>query len=112
MASSLRDGPIRGLHFAFQTLACSSNQVLLIHVRSFFHQYALTTLTSMQGTADKTVPYKYASKIRDLVPHADLVTISNGGHDITITHASDVSAALLRFLANDYSYKPAHRSLA
>ncbi|KAJ8591238.1 alpha beta-hydrolase [Rhizopogon salebrosus TDB-379] len=94
VASSLRDGPIRGLHFAFQTLAYSSNQVLLIH-----------------GTADKTVPYKYASKIRDLVPHADLVTISNGGHDITITHASDVSAALLRFLANDYSYKPTHMSL-
>jgi hypothetical protein len=33
VASSLRDGPIRGLHFAFQSLARSSNQVLLIHVR-------------------------------------------------------------------------------
>jgi hypothetical protein len=28
----LRDGPICGLHFAFQSLARSSNQVLLIHV--------------------------------------------------------------------------------
>jgi len=68
----------------------------------------MMTLTfSTKGTADTTVPYKYASKIRDLVPHADLVTISDGGHDITITHASDVNAALLRFLANDYSYKQA-----
>lgn len=61
---------------------------------------------SMKGTADKTVPYKYASQIRDLVTHADLVTISGAGHDITTTHASDVNAALLRFLADDYSYKP------
>ncbi|KAG0695983.1 Alpha/Beta hydrolase protein [Suillus ampliporus] len=89
VASCLRDGPIRGLHLAFQTLARSSNRVLLIH-----------------GTADKTVPYKYASKIRNLVPHADLVTISDGGHDITETHASEVNAALLHFLADEYTYKP------
>lgn len=89
VASSLRDGPIRGLHFAFQSLARSSNQVLLIH-----------------GTADKTVPYKYASKMRTLVPQANLVTISDGGHDITTTHASEVNELLLHFLADDYSYKP------
>lgn len=89
VASSLRDGPIRGLYFAFQSLAHSSNQVLLIH-----------------GTSDKTVPYKYASKIHSLVPQADLVTISDGGHDITVTHASEVNAFLLDFLADDYSYKP------
>lgn len=89
VASSLRDGPIRGLHFAFQSLARSSNQVLLIH-----------------GTADKTVPYKYASKMRTLVPQANLVTISDGGHDITTTHASEVNDLLLHFLADDYSYKP------
>ncbi|KIK34869.1 hypothetical protein CY34DRAFT_812597 [Suillus luteus UH-Slu-Lm8-n1] len=89
VASSLRDGPIRGLHFAFQSLARSSNQVLLIH-----------------GTADKTVPYKYASKMQTLVPQANLVTISDGGHDITTTHASEVNDLLLHFLADDYSYKP------
>lgn len=89
VASSLRDGPIRGLHFAFQSLARSSNQVLLIH-----------------GTVDKTVPYKYASKMRTLVPQANLVTISDGGHDITTTHASEVNDLLSHFLADDYSYKP------
>ncbi|KAG2132200.1 Alpha/Beta hydrolase protein [Suillus cothurnatus] len=89
VASSLRDGPIRGLQFAFQSLARSTNQVLLIH-----------------GTSDKTVPYKYASKINNLVPQADLVTISDGGHDLTVTHASEVNALLLHFLADDYSYKP------
>ncbi|KAG1737359.1 Alpha/Beta hydrolase protein [Suillus occidentalis] len=89
VASSLRDGPIRGLHFAFQSLARSRNQVLLIH-----------------GTADKTVPYKYASKMRTLVPQANVVTISDGGHDITTTHASEVNDLLLHFLADDYSYKP------
>ncbi|KAG1743636.1 Alpha/Beta hydrolase protein [Suillus paluster] len=89
VASCLRDGPIRGLHLAFQTLARSSNQVLLIH-----------------GTADKTVPYKYAFQIRNIVPPADLVTISDGGHDITVTHASEVNAALLHFLSDEYSYNP------
>ncbi|KAG2055092.1 alpha/beta-hydrolase [Suillus hirtellus] len=89
VASSLRDGPIRGLHFAFQSLARSGNQVLLIH-----------------GTSDKTVPYKYASMIHSLVPQADLVTISDGGHDLTVTHASEVNALLLHFLADEYSYKP------
>jgi len=67
-------------------------------------------MLSMKGTADKTVPYKYAYMIRDLVTHADLVTISDGGHDITITHASEVNAALIHFLADDYSSKLAHTS--
>lgn len=89
VASSLRDGPIRGLHFAFQSLGRSSNQVLLIH-----------------GTSDKIVSYKYASKIHILVPQADLITINDGGHDITSTHTSEVNASLLEFLADDYSYKP------
>lgn len=53
----------------------------------------------LQGTADKTVPYKYTSKIQALVPRAELVTIIDGGHDITITHAKEVNAALLRFLS-------------
>ncbi|KAG6333007.1 hypothetical protein ID866_6084 [Astraeus odoratus] len=83
VASSLRDGPIRGLEYAFKGLANSTNQVLLIH-----------------GTADRTVPYKYASKIQTLVPQAELVTIEGGGHDITITHASEVNDALLRFLSS------------
>jgi pimeloyl-ACP methyl ester carboxylesterase len=61
---------------------------------------------AIKGTADKTVPYKYASKMRTLVPQANLVTISDGGHDITTTHASEVNNLLSHFLADDYSYKP------
>ncbi|KAH7923621.1 alpha/beta-hydrolase [Leucogyrophana mollusca] len=83
VASCLRDGPIRGLTSAFEALAHSGNQVLLIH-----------------GTEDRTVPYKYTSKIRTLVPDAELVTIPEGGHDITVTHADEVSEALLRFLGS------------
>ncbi|KAF8549951.1 alpha/beta-hydrolase [Imleria badia] len=82
VASSLREGPVRGLADAFGALSESSNDILLIH-----------------GTADKTVPYKCASKIQDLVPQAKLVTIIDGGHDITVTHANEVNAALLHFLS-------------
>lgn len=53
----------------------------------------------MQGTADKTVPYEYTSKIQGLVRQAKLVTITGGGHDITVTHAEEVNAALLHFLS-------------
>jgi len=82
VASSLREGPVRGLQYAFSALSESSNEILLIH-----------------GTADKTVPYKYASKIQALVPQATLVTIPDAGHDITVTHAKEVNAALLNFLS-------------
>ncbi|KIK96094.1 hypothetical protein PAXRUDRAFT_826326 [Paxillus rubicundulus Ve08.2h10] len=85
VASSLRDGPIRGLTRAFTALANSNNQVLLIH-----------------GTVDKTVPYKYASKIQALVPEARLVTIEDGGHDVTMTHAKEVNDALLQFLSANH----------
>lgn len=54
---------------------------------------------TLQGTADKTVPYKYTSKIQALVPQARLVTIADGGHDITVTHAEEVNTALLHFLS-------------
>jgi pimeloyl-ACP methyl ester carboxylesterase len=82
VASSLRDGPVRGLGYAFRALANSSNEILLVH-----------------GTADKTVPYKYASKIQSLVPQAKLVTVIDGGHDVTVTHAKEVNTALLHFLS-------------
>lgn len=53
----------------------------------------------MQGTADTTVPYRYASKIQALVPQATLVTIPDAGHDIIVTHAKEVNSALLNFLS-------------
>ncbi|KIO04612.1 hypothetical protein M404DRAFT_544430 [Pisolithus tinctorius Marx 270] len=77
VASSLRDGPVRGLESSFAALSNSSIQVFLIH-----------------GTADKTVPYKYASKILTLVPHAYLHTIDGAGHDITVTHGELVAKLL------------------
>jgi pimeloyl-ACP methyl ester carboxylesterase len=95
VASSLRDGPIRGLAHAFSALSNSSNEILLIH-----------------GTADKTVPYKYASKIQALVPQAKLVTIVDGGYDITVTHAKEVNAALLHFLSGGLAIPEAdHRKV-
>ena len=65
---------------------------------------------SPQGTADKTVPYKYAAKIQALVPQAKLVTIVDGGHDITVTHAKEVNAALLHFLSTRLASGTGRRS--
>jgi hypothetical protein len=67
---------------------------------------------TLQGTADKTVPYKYASKIQALVPQAKLVTIVDGGYDITVTHAKEVNAALLHFLSGGLAIPEAdHRKV-
>ncbi len=43
------------------------------------------------------LPYKYASRIQELVPNSTLLTIEDGGHDLTISHPSLVSEALIKF---------------
>ncbi|KAI0032039.1 alpha/beta-hydrolase [Vararia minispora EC-137] len=79
LASSLRDGPIRGLGWAFDALSASSNDVLLIW-----------------GTSDNTVPYKHAGTMHRIIPRSQLVTVEGGGHDLTISHPETVNKALLR----------------
>ncbi|TFK79834.1 alpha/beta-hydrolase [Polyporus arcularius HHB13444] len=85
LASSIRDGPLRSLAPQFAALGRHSRKtggkVLVIW-----------------GTADKVVPYRYASRVQTLIPHSELVTIDGGPHDITITHGDEVSRALLEFL--------------
>ncbi|ETW84168.1 hypothetical protein HETIRDRAFT_146780 [Heterobasidion irregulare TC 32-1] len=80
LASSLRDGPIRGLSSAFKEMGASNHDVLLIW-----------------GTADNTVPYKYAAQMQSLVPQSELITIQGGGHDLTVSHSETISVALVRF---------------
>ncbi|KAI0068625.1 alpha/beta-hydrolase [Artomyces pyxidatus] len=80
LASSLRDGPIRGLSSAFEEIGASHRKVLLIW-----------------GTADNVVPYKYASRVQALIPRSELITIQDGGHDLTATHSDTVSSVLVRF---------------
>jgi len=80
LASSLRNGPLRGLSSSYAVLSELDKDVLLIW-----------------GTADRTVPYKYASRIQELVPNSTLLTIEDGGHDLTISHPSLVSEALIKF---------------
>ncbi|KDQ63984.1 hypothetical protein JAAARDRAFT_27662 [Jaapia argillacea MUCL 33604] len=80
LASSLRHGPIRGARQAVVELGKSGRGVLLVW-----------------GTADNTVPYKYASQFTSLLPTSSLVTIEGGGHDLTLSHPERVSDALLGF---------------
>ncbi|KAA1466620.1 alpha/beta-hydrolase [Dentipellis sp. KUC8613] len=80
IASSLRDGPIRGLSSSFKSLGKSNRDVLLIW-----------------GTADNTVPYKYALQMQSLVPQSTLITIQGGRHDLTISHPETISDAIVRF---------------
>ncbi|KAI0775860.1 alpha/beta-hydrolase [Trametes elegans] len=85
IASSIREGPLRSLAPQFAALGRHSRKtggsVLVIW-----------------GTADRVVPYRYAARVRALIPHAELVTVDGGPHDITISHPDDVSRAVLDFL--------------
>ncbi|KAI8982755.1 alpha/beta-hydrolase [Trametes punicea] len=90
LASSIREGPLRSLAPQFAALGRQSRKnngsVLLIW-----------------GTADQVVPYRYSSRVKALIPHAELVTIEGGQHDITISHADEVSRAIINFLGREPS---------
>ncbi|KAL0569725.1 hypothetical protein V5O48_012240 [Marasmius crinis-equi] len=92
LSSSLRDGPIRGEERSFRSEVWRGRRLLIIH-----------------GTADNTVPYRYASKIQSLLPipipvptstekqqqqlkgcHSKIITIDGGGHDLTHSHSKEV----------------------
>ncbi|KAI0796459.1 alpha/beta-hydrolase [Irpex lacteus] len=78
LASSIRDGPIRGLAPSFAQLgrlvrkARRHSRILLVW-----------------GTKDRVVPYHYAERVLTLwyeTEHARLVTIEGAGHDLTSSH--------------------------
>ncbi|KAI5120314.1 hypothetical protein M0805_000374 [Coniferiporia weirii] len=81
IASSLRDGPLRGLRPSFSTLASLGKELLLIW-----------------GTDDMTVPYRYAAHIQELVPKSTLLTVEGGSHDLTVSHPDVVVDAVVKFL--------------
>ncbi|KAI0741855.1 alpha/beta-hydrolase [Daedaleopsis nitida] len=85
VASTVRDGPLRNLAPQFAALGRQSRKtggrVLLIW-----------------GTNDEDVPYHFTSRLKALIPHAELVAIDGGPHDITLSHGHEVSRALVEFL--------------
>jgi pimeloyl-ACP methyl ester carboxylesterase len=54
-----------------------------------------------QGTADKTVQYKYAARIQALIPGSELITIERGGHDLTVSHPQVVVSSVVRWFSDD-----------
>ncbi|KZT06563.1 alpha/beta-hydrolase [Laetiporus sulphureus 93-53] len=83
VASSLRDGPVRGLSSAYEAIGRRAEEgmrVLLIW-----------------GTKDHVVPYATAARVRALVPQAELITIEGAPHGVLLSHAEQVRDALLRF---------------
>ncbi|KAF8165947.1 Alpha/Beta hydrolase protein [Crassisporium funariophilum] len=83
LSSSLRDGPIRGQAAAFKSKGFEGKKVLIIH-----------------GTKDNTVHPKYATRIANLLPQSTekkLVTVEGAGHDVTVSHATEVGGALADF---------------
>ncbi|KAH7339680.1 Alpha/Beta hydrolase protein [Rhizoctonia solani] len=82
VAASVFIGPLRGLENEFKKLG----KLKGVRVQIIW------------GTKDAIVPYKYADKIKKLIPHAELVTIDGAGHDLCATHYEVVSDNLIGFL--------------
>ncbi|KAJ3488514.1 hypothetical protein NLI96_g2794 [Meripilus lineatus] len=88
IASSIRDGPLRGLAPTFASVGRRTRKeggrVLLIW-----------------GTRDPVVPYRYAERVQALIPQAELVTLEGAKHDITLSHPEEVGRRLIDFLQDD-----------
>ncbi|CAE6513746.1 unnamed protein product [Rhizoctonia solani] len=82
VAASVFVGPLRGLENEFKKLGKLKGVKVQI----------------IWGTKDAIVSYKYAGKIKELIPHAELVTIDGAGHDLCATHYEVVSDNLIGFL--------------
>ncbi|KZS94229.1 alpha/beta-hydrolase [Sistotremastrum niveocremeum HHB9708] len=82
LASSMRYGPLRGEEDSFAKVGASDIKVLMIW-----------------GTEDSTVPFRYTGVLQKLMPQAELVTVEGAEHDVTITHAEVVGAALAKFFS-------------
>ena len=50
------------------------------------------------GTKDATVPYSGSKNMLEAIPHAELLTIEDGGHNITYMQPSIVGPAIADFL--------------
>lgn len=55
---------------------------------------------SFQGTADNTVPYKYAARMQELLPQSELITVQGGRHDLTVSHPETIVSAFTRFFGS------------
>ncbi|CAE7144162.1 unnamed protein product [Rhizoctonia solani] len=82
VAASVFVGPLRGLENEFKKLG----KLKGVRVQIIW------------GTKDMIVPFKYAGKIKNLIPHAELVTIDGADHDLCATHYDEVSDNLIGFL--------------
>ncbi|CAE6528127.1 unnamed protein product [Rhizoctonia solani] len=82
VAASVFIGPLRGLENEFKKLGKLRGVKVQI----------------IWGTKDAIVSYKYADKIKKLIPHAELVTIDGAGHDLCATHYEVVADNLIGFL--------------
>ncbi|QRV93889.1 alpha/beta hydrolase family protein [Ceratobasidium sp. AG-Ba] len=82
VAASVYVGPLRGLEKAFQRVGKLKDvKVQLIW-----------------GKKDNIVDYKYAGKIKSLIPHAELTALDDAKHDLCVTHSDAVADALIKFL--------------
>ncbi|KAJ7096146.1 hypothetical protein C8R44DRAFT_813260 [Mycena epipterygia] len=91
--SSLHEGPVTRMRWAFESNHWSGRHILLIHgthdpVLPLTHSAILKSFLESAGrNAEDTPP-----------PRTTLVELPGAGHDLPLTHADEVGRALLAFL--------------
>ena len=102
VAASLFVGPLRGLEKDFEKVGKLKSVKVLIIWASHSYFLCLDSYTHQlyhsQGNKDEQVDYKYAAKIKGLIPNAELVTVDGAGHALCVTHSETVADALIKFL--------------
>lgn len=101
LASSLRDGPLTGLEWAYTRAAGTGVRVLHIHVRFVLNLYRRVNDRDWQGDNDRVVAYKSTTeRIAALLPQSKHVRLDGAGHDLCYDerYAGQVVDALDTFL--------------
>jgi pimeloyl-ACP methyl ester carboxylesterase len=60
-------------------------------------KHSIPTL-AIWGTQDATVPYSGSANMLEAIPHAELLTIEQGRHNITYMQPSNVGSGIVGFL--------------
>ncbi|KAJ7192334.1 Alpha/Beta hydrolase protein [Mycena pura] len=116
--SSLHDGPIVNMRWAFESAAWQALRVLFIHVCPVLLLFCLLSLTrrTSKGMHDPVVPPANSPRLRAMLAAAlrrglppgseyvgpntlaEVVEVQDARHDVPWTHADEVGHAMLRFL--------------
>ena len=59
-----------------------------------------SSVLALWGTADKTTPFDHTRLMQRDIPQVEIYPIEGGSHGIPLSHADEITEAVLEFLQN------------